>query len=377
MSISARLIRDKDGEPLFVEAFLTDISMRKKAQEELAALNRHLEGIIQARTADLAHKASELEIANQRLMELDAMKSALLSSVSHELRTPLTSVLGFITKLIERDFRKAFLPLVSDDEDMRIRSERITENLEIIRHESLRLTRMINDFLDLSKIEAGRIEWKDDTILLQDIVFNAVQTIRGHLDEKAGVSLDLDIHHDVPAVRVDPDRLSQVLINLLQNAVKFTVEGEIRLSVSINDDMAQVTVRDTGPGIPQHDLDKVFNKFHQVEWTDRDHPKPPGTGLGLTICKQIVEHYGGRIWVESTPGLGRRLPLHPASKRRKARNLRDFLQEETFPRLCAAPAKTRLRLCLHSRNHVREGYRSVTTSQRSGMGRTLSLLSHP
>ncbi len=147
VSVSARLVRDADGSPLFVEGFLTDISPRKKAQEELAALNRRLEGLVLERTADLARKAQELESANQRLLELDALKNALLSSVSHELRTPLTSVLGF-TRIIEKDFTRAFLPLALKDPTLHSKARRIGDNLDIIRQESERLTRMINDFLD-------------------------------------------------------------------------------------------------------------------------------------------------------------------------------------------------------------------------------------
>ncbi len=103
---------------------------------------------------------------------------------------------------------------------------------------------------------------------------------------------------------MDPDRLFQVLINLLQNAMKFTTQGSIILRAVKDNDDIRISVTDTGVGIPEQELRKIFNKFHQAQWDEAQGSKPPGTGLGLAICKQIVEHYGGRIWVESTPGQG-------------------------------------------------------------------------
>lgn len=303
ISVSARLVRDANGSPLFVEGFLTDITARKKAQEELAALNRRLEGLVLERTADLARKAQELESANQRLLELDALKNALLSSVSHELRTPLTSVLGF-TRIIEKDFTRTFLPLARQDPTLHSKARRIGDNLEIIRQESERLTRMINDFLDISKIESGRLEWNDCFVMLKDAVSGAVHAVQGQLEQKPGLQLTVDVQEGLPPVRVDPDRLFQVLINLLQNAMKFTAHGSIVLRAVRDDDGIRITVTDTGVGIPEQELHKVFNKFHQAQWDDAQGSKPPGTGLGLSICKQIVEHYGGRVWVESAPGQG-------------------------------------------------------------------------
>lgn len=315
VSVSARLVRDADGSPLFVEGFLTDITARKKAQEELAALNRRLEGLVLERTADLARKAQELESANQRLLELDSLKNALLSSVSHELRTPLTSVLGF-TRIIEKDFARAFLPLARQDPTLHSKARRIGGNLEIIRQESERLTRMINDFLDISKIESGRLEWNDCYVMLKDAASGAVQAVRGQLEQKPELRLVVDVQEGLPPVYIDPDRLLQVLINLLQNAMKFTAHGSIVLRALKVDDGICITVTDTGVGIPKQELRKIFNKFHQARWDEAQGSKPPGTGLGLAICKQIVEHYGGRIWVESTPGQGSSfhftLPLLPA-----------------------------------------------------------------
>jgi len=163
---------------------------------------------------------------------------------------------------------------------------------------------MINDFLDISKIESGRLEWNDCFVMLKDAVSGAVQAVQGQLEQRPGLQLVVDVQHGLPPARVDPDRFYQVLINLLQNALKFTTQGSIILRAVKDNDDIHITVTDTGVGIPKQDLNKIFIKFHQARWDDAFGPKPPGTGLGLAICKQVLEHYGGRIWVESTPGLG-------------------------------------------------------------------------
>jgi len=299
VSVTARLVRDQEGRPQFIEGFITDVTARKTAQQKLAQLNRSLESLVQQRTVDLERKAEELEEANQRLRELDAMKNVLLSSVSHELRTPLTSVLGF-ARLIEKDFVKAFAPLAGGDKRLESRSTRIQENLTIIRQESERLTRMINDFLDLSKIESGRIEWNDCEVFIEDAVNGALQAVRTLVEEKPELQLLVDLEPDLPPLFMDPDRLYQVLLNLVNNAVKFTLEGHVAVKVQLTEsEQIHVVVEDSGPGIPEADHERVFSKFHQVRWEEHHGPKPPGTGLGLAICKQIVEHYGGRIWAAS------------------------------------------------------------------------------
>ena len=304
VSLTARLIRDVDGSPAIIEGFVTDITARKQAQEELATLNRQLERLVLERTRDLEEKARELEQANQRLLELDAVKNTLVSSVSHELRTPLTSVLGF-TRLIAKEFKRSFVPLAKKDSLLQSRALRIQENLNIISKESERLTRMINDFLDLSKIESGRIEWNETEVQVEDVVVEALQAVHGQLTAKPGLRLRVSIQNDLPALTIDPDRLLQVVLNLVNNAVKFTEKGTIQVTVETTpQDLLHMAVSDTGPGIPPGDLEKIFKKFHQVEWDDRYGPKPPGTGLGLAICKQIVEHYNGRIWAEASPQSG-------------------------------------------------------------------------
>ncbi|MBW2032261.1 MAG: HAMP domain-containing histidine kinase [Deltaproteobacteria bacterium] len=272
--------------------------------KESIELRHNLEQKVEARTKDLVKKASELEEANRRLKELDQMKSNFLSSVSHELRTPLTSVLGF-AKLIRKDFAKFFVPLAQGEEKAEKKATRINENLGIIMREGERLTRLINDVLDLAKIESGRFEWRDTVFPVGEAIKQAVQAASGQFVQKPDVKFSMNIPQDLPHIKADPDRLVQVIINLLNNAAKFTEKGRVGVDAVARDDgWLEVGVHDTGTGIPPDDIDKVFNKFHQVTKGDTLKDKPNGSGLGLAICRQIIERYGGRIWAESKVGKG-------------------------------------------------------------------------
>ena len=275
----------------------------KKKTAELELLNNHLEDLVHQRTMELAEKTRELEKAVTHLKELDKMKSAFLSSVSHELRTPLTSILGF-AKLIYRDFKKSFLPLALGQRKLEKKGKRIEDNLMIITEEGERLTRLINDVLDLAKIESGRIEWKDTIFDAGEFLERAARAVEGQFVAKPAVDFVKDIPDDLPEIQADKDRLIQVVINLLNNAAKFTEKGSVILSARVIDGKLRVSVKDTGPGISPDDLNKIFDKFHQVSDSDTLKDKPKGTGLGLAICKQIIEHYGGKIWVESEYGRG-------------------------------------------------------------------------
>lgn len=272
-------------------------------RQELAALNLNLEHEVESRTQDLSRKAAELEEANRRLRDLDHMKSNFLSSVSHELRTPLTSIMGF-AKLISKDFSRLFLPLAGADEKLRQRAERVGQNLGVIVREGERLTRLINDVLDLAKIEAGRIEWRDSLVEVRELVEQSVQAVSGQYATRPEIDLHVAVAPGLPAVSVDRDRLMQVLINLLNNAAKFTPAGAVEVRAGLNARAEiQISVHDSGIGIPPEYLDKVFDKFQQIAG-DTLSDKPQGTGLGLPISRQIVQHYGGRIWAESQYGQG-------------------------------------------------------------------------
>jgi PAS domain S-box-containing protein len=236
-----------------------------------------------------------------REKEIDGMKTDFISTVSHELRTPLTSVLGF-AKIIKRRLNDDIFPQVkTEDKKIRRAINQVDGNIGIIISEGERLTKLINDVLDIAKMEAGKIEWKKEALSAGEIIERAA-TATSALFEQKGLRLLKDIEDGLPEITGDRDRLIQVIINLISNAVKFTDKGTITVTAKRMNNEIIVSVIDTGVGIAKKDCDKVFEKFKQVGNVLTD--KPTGTGLGLPICKQIVEHHGGRIWVESELGKG-------------------------------------------------------------------------
>lgn len=233
--------------------------------------------------------------------EADAAKSSFLSTVSHELRTPLTSVLGF-AKIIRRRLQERLFPLIpGEDRKVQQAKQQVIENLDVVVSEGERLTKLIDDVLDLAKIEAGKFTWNMGTVSIADVIDRATMATASLFDAKK-LRLIRDVDPDLPPVTGDQDRLIQVVINLISNAVKFTDSGSIACAAHLQDDDLVVSVKDSGIGIAAADQAKVFEKFKQVGDTLTDKPK--GTGLGLPICKEIVEYHGGRIWVESAPGEG-------------------------------------------------------------------------
>lgn len=246
------------------------------------------EGVVQDITARKAMERQledgrlRLEEANRELRESDQMKDAFLSTVSHELRTPLTSVKGFAEILqaygdIDEESRKEFVG--------------------IIVNESNRLIRLINDLLDLSKIEAGKMDWDDELVSVRGVIDSSVASTRSLALEK-GQKVLIQTTPELSDVMADPDKLVQVMTNLLSNAFKFSPTGAtIDVEAREADGEVIISVEDHGIGIAPGDLGSVFERFSQVGDTLTDKPK--GTGLGLSICKEIAEHYGGRIWVDS------------------------------------------------------------------------------
>ncbi|MEO8822419.1 MAG: GAF domain-containing protein [Ginsengibacter sp.] len=244
----------------------------------------------------------EAENATKTAEKANEAKSAFLSTVSHELRTPLTSVLGF-AKIINKRLNDKIFPIV-DQSDNKIEKtvNQINENLQVVISEGERLTHLINDVLDLAKIEAGKMEWNKEDVSLSEVVERAIAATTSLFEQK-GIKLVKKIDNDVPIITGDTDKLIQVVINLFSNAVKFTDDGKITCEVGQKDNEVIVSVTDTGIGIAPEDFGAVFEQFKQVGG-DTLTDKPKGTGLGLPICKEIVEHHGGRIWVESEVGKG-------------------------------------------------------------------------
>jgi signal transduction histidine kinase len=294
--LSGRDVLPGDGPLLYTVGSLIAAGLENaRLFAELEAERGALERRVAERTADLVEARAAAEAATQA-------KSTFLSNVSHELRTPLTSVVGF-SKLISKRLSEVVFPVVtSDDPKVRRAMGQVTANLAIIVAEGDRLTTLINETLDLAKIEAGRVEWRSEPVAIDDVIERAVAATASLLDDPAGTRLVVDLRPGLPVVTGDRDRLIQVVINLISNAVKFTPSGTITVGARPDRDGLEAWVADTGVGIAVEDHDKVFEPFGQTGDTLSDAPR--GTGLGLPICREIVEHHGGRLWLESAIGAG-------------------------------------------------------------------------
>jgi Na+/proline symporter/nitrogen-specific signal transduction histidine kinase len=243
---------------------------------------------LEEKSIELEAATKELQEANKRLKELDRLKDEFVSTVSHELRTPLTSV-------------RAFSEILHDNADMG--QEERKRFLDIMVKETERLTRLINEVLDLAKIESGRADWHMEIIDLTEILKEAVAATSQLFHEKSVAIVELLPSFPIK-VFADRDRIIQVVINLLSNAAKFSPQDEGRVTVRLyfKEREIRVEVADNGPGIHPDEQQKIFEKFKQI--TDLRNGKPKGTGLGLAICRRIIEYHNGYIWVESIPGEG-------------------------------------------------------------------------
>jgi two-component system, sensor histidine kinase and response regulator len=245
---------------------------------------------LEAKAAQLQALYSQLEGTNAELRQLSLRKSEFVSIVSHDLRTPLAAIAGFVENLM--------------DEIAGPLTDKQRRYLDRIKNNIGRLVRMINDLLDLSKIEAGTMRLELKPFAVAELVETVADNLRGLAQEKSislhTVSVDKNL-----MVRGDPDKLTQVLTNLVQNACKFTpAGGEVRLEVAADEPgFAGVCVADTGCGIPPEEAARVFDKFYRGTASQGE---ARGAGLGLAIAKHLVELHQGRIWVDSTPGQGSR-----------------------------------------------------------------------
>jgi Na+/proline symporter/nitrogen-specific signal transduction histidine kinase len=282
-SASARVMISSvvKGEELSFEGVMEILDATSQAIE----YSRRLE----QKSAELQQASEDLRAANERLQELDHLKDEFVSMVSHELRTPLTSI-------------RAFGEILLSNPDME--AEQRHEFLQIVVRESERLTRLINQVLDLSKIETGSADWTMEPVDLVKICSDAAASCH-QLYADAAVALSVEMPEAGCPLTGDHDRLTQLVINLLSNAAKFTDRGTGEVRMRINHDRGQdilLSVADNGPGISLTEQQKIFDKFHQV--SSQQAGKPKGSGLGLAICKLIMDAHGGSIDVESTPGAG-------------------------------------------------------------------------
>jgi signal transduction histidine kinase len=258
---------------IHVTAVIRDVTERKRAEQQIESLEKSYLAELEAR-----HKEAE---------RLNQIKSEFIASISHELRTPLHTIIGFAELL--------------DEQGMGPLNEKQRRFVHHIRNDSDHLLSLINDVLDLSRIEAGGLVVRPEALPLQTVISEAVNAIRPQAESKRIAVCE----ECIPSIRAlaDPLRVRQILYNLLSNAVKFTDPGgKVDVTAKIEGDSAQITVSDTGLGISTGECARIFDKFYQVGYTTAGVRQ--GTGLGLAICKQLVEIQGGRIWVDSKPGKG-------------------------------------------------------------------------
>ena len=267
-------------EPLALEEVMAIIDEASQA----LAYSRQLE----QKSRELEAATNELRRANQRLQELDRLKDDFISTVTHELRTPLTSI-------------RAFSEILGDNPQLETAQR--AKFLGIITRESERLTRLINQVLDLAKIESGAAEWHPSALDMREVIEDAT-TALSQIYKERGIKITTGLPETLPVVYADRDRIFQVVLNLLSNAANFCdkPDSRVHVSVIIEETALRIEIADNGIGISANDQSFIFEKFRQV--SDTTSGKPKGSGLGLAISREIVQHYKGRLWVVSTPGIG-------------------------------------------------------------------------
>ena len=270
---------------------VVDLLQTFAAQSVLAIHNARL-------FREIEEKGRELESANQH-------KSEFLANMSHELRTPLNAILGYTELILDSIYGDV--------------PEKIQEVLERLEKNGRHLLNLINDVLDLSKIEAGQLTLSLNEYSMGDVIQTVSTSVEALAAEK-DLDLKVEVSKDLSIGKGDEQRIAQVILNLVGNAIKFTDEGEVKIEVTVSNETFLVSVHDTGPGVTEADQQKIFDEFQQADGSSTR--KKGGTGLGLSISKKIIDMHGGRIWVESTLGKGSTfrftLPIRVEKQRKQA-----------------------------------------------------------
>ncbi len=259
----------------------------RESNEKLEEYGRTLEQKVEERTAELEHATGEAEQARAAAEEANKAKSQFLANMSHELRTPLNAILGYTELILDNMYGEV--------------PEKSREVMERVEYNGRHLLGLINDVLDLSKIEAGALTLSLADYSMKEVVNTVITAVEALAAEK-NLALKAMLPPDLPLGKGDEQRLAQVLLNLVGNAIKFTDEGEVSLQVRASNSEFLVSVTDTGPGISESDQRKIMDEFQQADASSTR--EKGGTGLGLAIAKRMVEMHGGRLWVESRLGRG-------------------------------------------------------------------------
>ena len=277
------------------EISLEEVYHILRETQQIVSINRELK----KKTEALRVATEQLQTTNQKLKQLDHLKDEFISTVTHEMRTPITSI-------------RAFSEILHDSDELG-EADRLKFLTTIIK-ETERMERLINQVLDLERFDSGKQKLLLDTISLPEVIQESIASVQQLVVEK-GIKLELDLQKGLPLLYADRDRITQVVLNLLSNAIKFChpQQGQILISAYYIDGEVKVKVWDNGPGIEPENQPFIFDKFYQVR--NQTRKKPKGSGLGLAISKKIIEHHGGKIWMDSAPAMGTKfsfsLPLSP------------------------------------------------------------------
>jgi len=282
-----KVVADEKGEIREILSIGSDITRRVNNEKKIQQLNEALRRAAEILEQRVAQRTAELVVAKEQAETADRIKSAFLATMSHELRTTLNSIIGFTGILLQ-----GLAGPLNDEQQ---------KQMKMVQSSARHLLALINDVLDISKIEAGQLEVAMNCFELTPSIEKAVKIV-APLAEKKGLDLQIDIRKDVNTICTDQRRLEQILVNLLNNAVKFTDKGQVRLSCHRKDKHYMIEVADTGIGIKESDLPELFQPFRQVDaGTTRKHE---GSGLGLSICRKLLDLLGGSIMVKSQWGRG-------------------------------------------------------------------------